>query len=75
MSLFGITECQACSVARRCLCPRAKVSRPVIASIGWVCPVCGKGNAPHVEGCFHCARIEITLVPARTMAHGPGSAS
>lgn len=22
---------------------------------GWTCPACGKGNAPDVKGCIHCA--------------------
>ena len=28
---------------------------PLPAPHGWVCPVCGKGNAPHADRCGHCA--------------------
>jgi hypothetical protein len=23
--------------------------------LGWLCPACGKGNAPFTRGCVHCA--------------------
>lgn len=25
-----------------------------LAPTGWLCPACGKGNAPDVKGCVHC---------------------
>ena len=29
---------------------------------GWTCPACGKGNAPDVKGCVHCAEHKPQIV-------------
>ena len=31
---------------------------------GWLCPACGKGNAPDAMTCGHCAQAMITCRPA-----------
>jgi uncharacterized OB-fold protein len=25
------------------------------SKMGWICPVCGRGNAPMALGCYHCS--------------------
>lgn len=30
--------------------------------VGWLCPACGKGNAPDVKTCGHCAKREVQVV-------------
>lgn len=42
-------------------CQAARQS--VLAPTGWTCPACGKGNAPDVKGCTHCAQVTITCKP------------
>lgn len=32
------------------------------ANLGWTCPACGKGNAPGVQGCWHCAHTTVREV-------------
>ena len=34
----------------------AMLAQPVSSPTGWTCPACGKGNAPDVKGCVHCAK-------------------
>ena len=34
--------------------------------IGWICPVCGLGNAPMALKCYHCPQITYTNKDALT---------
>jgi len=54
-----------------CVCGCAKGLDPTFAhqifgnAIGWTCPACGKGNAPDVKGCVHCALPSAQPVPLK----------
>lgn len=39
--------------------PPAPPSPPVPVVMGWMCPRCGRGNAPHVNTCS-CKTLEVT---------------
>ena len=49
---------QYCSICGqcKCMCRCAKeMIWPILGPVGWTCPVCNKGNAPHADRCGHCA--------------------
>ena len=36
-------------------CPNQRPDIYTPMPIGWLCPACGKGNAPDAKACGHCA--------------------
>ncbi len=51
-------DCQVngCARYRALKRPEAReLVYPPLGNTGWTCPACGKGNAPGVQGCVHCA--------------------
>ncbi len=58
----------------QCMCGKHIIA--AAAPTGWTCPACGKGNAPDVKGCVHCAatlttsNIEFSLGRAGVMDPG-----
>lgn len=51
--------CRRKDLDKRTVKPPAPPSPPVPVVMGWMCPRCGRGNAPHVNTCS-CKPLEVT---------------